>query len=107
MASLRPHGQLPDYETQISGPVEGRCVAVDEINSLVWFTVTIYSVDYEYGPSPYIGGKVRLPVVIETADPEGGLLTGYSHDLPPVGSRLLVLFTMEGIPWVLGWTSQP
>lgn len=91
MGDLRPHGVLPDYEQQISGAVEGVCVAADALTMTVIFTIPSYSPDLRYGPAPYTGHPDTL----------GGVV------LPPIGSRVLVIFPSNGRPWVVGWTDQP
>lgn len=96
MGEIRPHGVLADPEPQFTGAVEGVCVSVDEATSTVIFTVPSYAPDLRYGPAPYVGSQASVPVV-----------GGAAVNLPPVGARLLVLFSSEGRPWVLGWTDQP
>lgn len=94
MGSMRPHGVFEDYEPQITGLVEGISVESDAVDSTVIFVVPTYSPDWRYGPAPYVGGS----------DPGG--LTILPGELIPRGVRLLVAFTNEGRPWVLGWTTQ-
>lgn len=84
--SMRQHGELPEPEPQIVGAVEGVCVGSDAGTNTVTFTVPTYSPDLKYGPAPWTGNPL---------------------DLPPNGTRILILFTSAGRPWVIGWTDQP
>lgn len=111
--NLRPHGVLPPREFSMSGPVEGVCVSVDLVNSLVTFTIPSYSKDQKFGPAPFVGGRARpalVPLTHDTGVAGAGIITGYADITPVKGDRLLVIFASAGDgierPWVIGWTEQ-
>lgn len=99
---LRQHGDLPDSTPQFVGPVEGVCRSVNTGDSTVYFVIPTYSSEQVWGPAPFVGGSMLIPVTSEDF--------GNADNTPEIGSRLLVVFAQSrrgARPWVVGWTNQP
>lgn len=95
MTRMRQHGELVEEDSiQFPQPVEGKCISsVIGPPVTVTFTIPSYDPDRVWGPAPYIPAWI---------DSHGDSLI----PLPVAGMRLLIVFSSEGRPWVIGATTQ-